>query len=294
MTYSLKLARLKLRLKLRYIIQQLAFRRQNKVTHLMAETFKHNLMFLNNSSNDDDLRSDSNMGATNIGEFYKKGGNMGVLREDITKGYCQLDESERDAAWVEYLDEHGDEYLQSKAKPAAKSGGGGVEDTTDEDMFGTNTTPPAEPLIQPDDWNESVRRDPNPQLEAAVCALGAALKDKKSFTKEWGLLLEHRCYCSYNHEDDPDNKAVRNLEVPIAWPSYLEFSNNTPGVTRAKKPSSLKLLRQYLKYALRLGASEGPRGQVDVRGHHLPNGGRVLEASGRERIGLVIATGPDC
>ena len=42
-----------------------------------------------------------------------------------------------------------------------------------------------------------------------------------------------------------------------------------------------------------LRASEGPRGQVDVRGHHLPNGGRVLEASGRERIGLVITTGPD-
>ena len=40
--------------------------------------------------------------------------------------------------------------------------------------------------------------------------------------------------------------------------------------------------------------SEGPRGQIDVRGHHLPNGGRVLEASGRERIGLVITTGPDC
>ncbi len=33
--------------------------------------------------------------------------------------------------------------------------------------------------------------------------------------------------------------------------------------------------------------SEGPRGQIDVRGHHLPNGGRVLEAIGRERIELV-------
>ena len=43
-----------------------------------------------------------------------------------------------------------------------------------------------------------------------------------------------------------------------------------------------------------LRASEGPRGQFDVRGHHLPNGGRVLETSGRERIGLVITTGPDC
>ena len=51
--YSLKLERLKLRLKLRYIIQQLAFRRQHKVTHLMAETFKHNLMFLNNIPNKD-------------------------------------------------------------------------------------------------------------------------------------------------------------------------------------------------------------------------------------------------
>ena len=40
--------------------------------------------------------------------------------------------------------------------------------------------------------------------------------------------------------------------------------------------------------------SEGPRGQIDVRGHHLPNGGRVLEAIGRERIELVITTGPDC
>ena len=52
--FSLKLERLKLlRLKLRYIIQQLAFRRQHKVTHLMAETFKHNLMFLNNIPNKD-------------------------------------------------------------------------------------------------------------------------------------------------------------------------------------------------------------------------------------------------
>ncbi len=40
--------------------------------------------------------------------------------------------------------------------------------------------------------------------------------------------------------------------------------------------------------------SEGPRGQIDVRGHHLPNGGRVLEAIGRERIELVITTGPCC
>ena len=39
--------------------------------------------------------------------------------------------------------------------------------------------------------------------------------------------------------------------------------------------------------------SEGPRGQIDVRGHHLPNG-RVLEAIGRERIELVITTGPNC
>ena len=44
----------------------------------------------------------------------------------------------------------------------------------------------------------------------------------------------------------------------------------------------------------RTRASEGPRGQVDVRGHHLPNGGRVLETSGRERIGPVVTIGPDC
>ena len=74
--------------------------------------------------------------------------------------------------------------------------------------------------------------------------------------------MEHRCYCSYSHEDDPDNKVVNNLEVPIGWPSYLEFSNNTSGVTRAKKPSSLRLLRQYLKYALRL-AKEGDKYCLD-------------------------------
>jgi hypothetical protein len=57
LTFPVKLERsklrLKLRLKLRYIIQQLAFRRQNMVAHLMAETFKHNLMFLNNIPNKD-------------------------------------------------------------------------------------------------------------------------------------------------------------------------------------------------------------------------------------------------
>ena len=74
--------------------------------------------------------------------------------------------------------------------------------------------------------------------------------------------MEHRCYCSYSHEDDPDNKVVNNLEVPIGWPSYLEFSNNTSGVTRAKKPSSLRLLRQYLKYALRL-AKDGDKYCLD-------------------------------
>ena len=40
---------------------------------------------------------------------------------------------------------------------------------------------------------------------------------------------------------------------------------------------------QEENFGLDYRASEGPRGQVGVRGHHLPNGGRVLEASGRER-----------
>ena len=57
---------------------------------------------------------------------------------------------------------------------------------------------------------------------------------------------------------------------------------------------STERIVQEENFGLDYRASEGPRGQVGVRGHHLPNGGRVLEASGRERIGLVIATGPDC
>ena len=62
----------------------------------------------------------------------------------------------------------------------------------------------------------------------------------------------------------------------------------TLGEIASKEPKGHRAVGSALR------ASEGPRGQVDVRGHHLPNGGRVLEASGRERIGLVIATGPDC
>ena len=57
---------------------------------------------------------------------------------------------------------------------------------------------------------------------------------------------------------------------------------------------STERIVQEENFGLDYRASEGPRGQVGVRGHHLPNGGRVLEASGRERIGLVITTGPDC
>ena len=51
---------------------------------------------------------------------------------------------------------------------------------------------------------------------------------------------------------------------------------------------STERIVQEENFGLDYRASEGPRGQVGVRGHHLPNGGRVLEASGRERTGLVI------
>ena len=57
---------------------------------------------------------------------------------------------------------------------------------------------------------------------------------------------------------------------------------------------STERIVQEENFGLDYRASEGPRGQVDVRGRHLSYGGRVLEASGRERIGLVITTGPDC
>ena len=45
---------------------------------------------------------------------------------------------------------------------------------------------------------------------------------------------------------------------------------------------STERIVQEENFGLDYRASEGPRGQVGVRGRHLSNGGRVLEASGRE------------
>ena len=100
---------------------------------------------------------------------------------------------------------------------------------------------------------------------------------------EWVIAREHGLAVTNSDlvDDDSDRSDVirdRCLEpLPIVTLDYLK-----------KEPKGHRAVGSALR------ASEGPRGQVDVRGHHLPNGGRVLEASGRERIGPVVTTGPDC
>jgi len=56
---------------------------------------------------------------------------------------------------------------------------------------------------------------------------------------------------------------------------------------------STERIVQEENFGLDYRASEGPRGQVGVRGHHLPNGGRVLrgERSGTDRTGYCDRTG---